>query len=402
MDTGLRELLDLIFRWIHVIAAIMWIGNSLLFNWLDRNLLPPKQARHGGQGEIWLLHSGGFYQVEKTMLAGAELPRPLHWFKWQAYTTWLSGAVLLVLVYYLGGGALLVDPALSPLSRGSAIAVGIGLLVVAWLVYDVLWRSPLAGSPRAAGVVSFGLVMAAAYALTQLFAGRAAFLHVGAMLGTLMAGNVFMKIMPSQRQLVAAVAEGKGPDPVLAEQAKLRSIHNNYMTFPVIVLMLSSHFPSFYGHRFSWLLLGILLLAGAGVRHILNIRFTYPGWMPALTATTAVAVAALALVAFWPPGREPATRPQLADAGPVSFAVARSVIDRRCTVCHSVNPADRTFGVAPGGVAFDRPAQIRAQAERIRARAVTTQTMPPANRTWMTEEERGILGRWIEQGARIE
>ncbi len=401
MDTGVRELLDLILRWIHVIAAIMWIGNSLLFNWLDRNLLPPKDATRGAHGEIWLLHSGGFYQVEKTMLAGQELPRPLHWFKWQAYTTWISGALLLVVVYYLSAGALLVDPT-SPLSPTAAVALGIGLLALAWVVYDLLWRSPLARSWLGASAVSFLLVMVVAFGLTQVFTGRAAFLHVGAMLGTLMAGNVAMKIMPAQRQLVAAVAEGKGPDPVLADQAKLRSIHNNYMTFPVIVLMLSSHFPSFYGHSLNWLLLGILLLAGAGVRHILNIRFAYPRWIPALAATTAVAVAALALVAFWPASRPAAGAPQnIAEDGPVPFAEVRTIVDRRCTVCHSANPADRTFGVAPGGVTFDTPEQIRARAERIRVRAVATKTMPPGNRTWMTPEEREILRRWLDQGARI-
>lgn len=399
MDAGLRELLDLVFRWLHVIAGIMWIGNSLLFNWLDRNLLPPKESRVGADGEIWLLHSGGFYLMEKTQLEEAELPRPLHWFKWQAYTTWLSGAVLLVVVYYLSGGALLVDPAVSGIGVRAAIAVGVGLIVGGWLVYELLWRSPVARSWRAAGLVSFVLLMGTAYIATQLLSGRAAFLHVGAMLGTLMAGNVAMKIMPAQRQLVAAVGEGKGAEPALAEQAKLRSIHNNYLTFPVIVLMLSSHFPGIYGHRLNWLLLGILLLAGAGVRHLLNIRFTYPRWIPALTATAAVAVAALYFIGARPTGTEPTSPRAGLDGGAVSFAEARSVIDRRCAACHSAHPSDPSFGIAPGGVAFDTPEQIRARADRIHARAVETHTMPPGNMTRITPGEREVLRRWLQQGA---
>ncbi|CAN5530795.1 urate hydroxylase PuuD [soil metagenome] len=399
MDAGLRELLDLVFRWVHVIAAIMWIGNSLLFNWLDRNLLPPKESRVGAHGEIWLLHSGGFYLMEKTQLEGTELPRPLHWFKWQAYTTWLSGAALLVVVYYLSGGALLVDPAVSGIGVGMATALSIGLIGGGWLVYELLWRSPLARSWRAAGLVSFTLLMAAAYIATQLLSGRAAFLHVGAMLGTLMAGNVAMKIMPAQRQLVAAVAEGKGADPALAGQAKLRSIHNNYLTFPVIVLMLSSHFPGIYGHRLNWLLLGILLLAGAGVRHLLNIRFTYPRWIPALTATAAVAVAALYFIGARPTGTGHTSPRAGLDGGAVSFAEARSVIDRRCAACHSAHPSDPSFGIAPGGVAFDTPEQIRARADRIHARAVETHTMPPGNMTRITPGEREVLRRWLQQGA---
>lgn len=398
MNPAARELLDLVFRWTHLIAGIMWIGNSLLWNWMDRNLLPAA-AREGVQGEIWLLHSGGFYRVEKD-LTGWDRARPLHWFKWQAYTTWLTGAALLIVVYYSSGGALLIDPAVRDLTPAQAVGIGAGSVVGAWLAYDLFLGRLISRLGRGGAVLGFGLVLAMAYALTHLLSGRAAFLHVGAILGTLMAGNVFRVIMPSQRVLVAAAERGERPDPAPAKRAKDRSIHNNYMTFPVLALMLSSHFPDLYGHRLSWVLLGVLVLGGATVRHILNTRFTFPRWKPALAATIATTVAALALLLARPAASR--TTAASTDGGPVTFAQANAVIQKRCAVCHSASAADRTFGAAPAGVAFDTPEQILARVERIRVRAVETQTMPPANKTFATPEERVLLGRWIAQGAHKE
>ncbi|HLL83163.1 MAG TPA: urate hydroxylase PuuD [Longimicrobium sp.] len=394
MNPAVREILDLVFRWLHVIAGIMWIGNSLLWNWIDRNLLP---AEPGKEGEIWLLHSGAFYRMEKN-LAGWDRARPLHWFKWQAYTTWLTGAALLVVVYYASGGALLVDPAVRDLTPAQAVGVAAGSIVGAWLAYDFVLGRAISRMGRTGAVAGFALVLGVAYGLTQLLSGRAAFLHVGAMLGTLMAGNVYRVIMPSQRVLVAAAERGERPDPEPSKRAKERSIHNNYMTFPVIVLMLSSHFPDLYGHRLNWLFLGILVLAGATVRHILNVRFTFVRWKPALAATFATTLGALFLLLARP------DRPRVTAAASerATFAQANAVIQKRCTVCHSASPADRTFGAAPGGVAFDTPEQILARVERIRVRAVETATMPPANKTFATPEERALLGRWIAQGAHRE
>ncbi len=395
MNPAVREILELVFRWIHVIAGIMWIGNSLLWNWIDRNLLP---AEPGKEGEIWLLHSGAFYRMEKN-LAGWDRARPLHWFKWQAYTTWLTGAALLVVVYYASGGALLVDPAVRELTPGQAVGVATGSIVGAWLAYDLVLGRAISRMGRMGAVAGFALVLGVAYGLTHLLSGRAAFLHVGAMLGTLMAGNVYRVIMPSQRVLVAAAERGERPDPAPSKRAKERSVHNNYMTFPVIVLMLSSHFPDLYGHRLNWLFLGILVLAGATVRHILNVRFTLGRWKPALAATFATTLGALFLLLARPAG----SRTAAARAGErATFAQANAVIQKRCAVCHSASPADRTFGAAPGGVAFDTPEQILARVERIRVRAVETATMPPANKTFITPEERAVLGRWIAQGARRE
>ena len=396
------ELTDLVARWVHVIAGIMWIGNSMLFNWLDRNLRPSSRAIGEGSalGEIWLLHSGGFYFVEKTLLADQPLPRPLHWFKWQAYTTWLSGMALLVVVYYLGGRAVLADPTVAPLSHAQATLLGLGAIAGGWAIYEAMQRFVAPRAPRVAAVVWVVALTAIAIALTRLLNGRAAFLHVGAMLGTIMAANVFFTIIPSQRELVATVSQGRGGDPTVSARAKRVSIHNNYFTFPVIVLMVSNHFPSVYGSSRSWLLLLVLIASGAAVRHVLNIRFAYPSWKPALAATMFAGIALLYVLLV--PATSPANDSSSSSIpAHVSFAAARHVIDRRCAVCHSAQPADMTFGVAPAGVMFDTPAQISARVLRIRERAIVTRTMPPANKTNITDAERALLARWIEQGASI-
>jgi uncharacterized membrane protein len=398
--THLIELLDLGFRWVHVIAGIMWIGNSLLFNWLDRNLRPTPRGAPEVYGDAWLLHSGAFYFVEKTSLAGQAMPRPLHWFKWQAYTTWLSGVALLVVVYYAGSRALLTDPARTILTPPAAMGVAIGGIVVGWLIYDALWRFVAPRSATAAGAASIVALVLVVYILTSLLSGRAAFLHVGALLATIMAGNVAMTIMPSQRGLVAAVTAGRAPDPALAIAAKTRSIHNNYLTFPVIVLMVSNHFPGIYGHPLSWLLLLALIAIGAVVRHILNVRFTFRQWVPALGLTLATGFAALFAVGRGAGAGGRVSSVAAADLpAQVTFADARSIVDRRCAACHSAAPSITDFGAAPGGVSFDDPARIQALATRIRARAVETRTMPLGNRTNMTERERALLARWIDQGA---
>jgi uncharacterized membrane protein len=397
---ALLELFDLVIRWLHVIAGIMWIGNSLLFNWLDRNLRHPSSTAHAALGEIWLLHSGGFYFVEKTLLDGQPVPRPLHWFKWQAYTTWLSGAALLLIVYYAGGRAILADPTVAPLSHGAAVWVALGAIATGLAVYEAMQRWVASSHPRAATVLWLTGLTAIAIALTRLLSGRAAFLHVGAMLGTIMAANVFLTIIPSQHELLRSVVEGGAGDPSISARAKRVSIHNNYFTFPVIVLMVSSHFPAVYSHPWSWLLLIVLVAGGAAVRHVLNVRFVFPRWRPTLAAV--IAATSLALLAIL---RIPTTIGGTVTAAAVpervTFDDARHVIDRRCGACHSAQPSDLTFGVAPAGVTFDTPEQIAAHAPRIRERAVVTRTMPPANKTNITEAERALIGRWIDQGAQL-
>jgi uncharacterized membrane protein len=377
----------------------MWIGNSLLFNWLDRSLQSPSgtgQTR-SPLGSIWLLHSGGFYYVEKTLLAGEQLPRRVHWFKWQAYTTWLSGMALLIVVYYLSDRAVLADPSVANLTHAQASAIGIGAILLGWALYETMQRVVAPRAPATAIWVT-GLV-AIAIALTQLLSGRAAFLHVGAMLGTIMAGNVVFTIVPSQRELEKSVVEGRGAaeSAALSARAKRVSIHNNYFTFPVIVLMVSNHFPSVYGHRLSWLLLLMLCVIGAAIRHVLNLRWTTPQWKTRLVSVIGAGVIALYLILHLTVESTPSVA--TTSTGPVTFAAARHVIDRRCGACHSAHPSDLTYGGAPVGVMFDTPEQIIARAARIKERAVVTRTMPPANKTQITDDERAIIGRWIDHGA---
>jgi uncharacterized membrane protein len=364
----------------------MWVGNSLLFNWLDRSLTPPQTSPQTGKpvGTIWLLHSGGFYYVEKTLLEGERVPAPLHWFKWQAYTTWMSGFALLIVVYYAGGRAALEDASLNGISHAAAVVIGIGAIIGARIIYDLVNR--FAPNAWYLWLVPFSLI---AIALLQLMSGRAAFLHVGAMLGNIMAGNVALTIVPSQHALVGSVESGNA-DPALSARAKRVSIHNNYFTFPVIALMLSSHFPLLYGSPYKTELLFILVGAGVLVRHILNIRWTWQPWKPALIA----AIATCILIIWGVASSGISQSKTVAATGPATFADARHIIDRRCAVCHSERPTDSTFGKMPAGVAFDTPEEIVARASRIRERAYVTATMPPGNKTGITAAERAILGAW--------
>ena len=396
------EILDLVARWTHVIAAIMWVGNSLLFNWLDRSLVKSSSAgmTEKPAGTIWLLHSGGFYYVEKTLLEGQRMPDRVHWFMWQAYTTMITGSLLLIIVYYAGGRALLEDPSVASLAHWQAVVVGIGAIVTGNLIYDVAQRAIAPRSPKLAVALWMTALATIAIALTQLLSGRAAFLHTGAMLGTIMAGNVGSVIVPSQKELVASVNEGRGTNQLISDRAKRVSIHNNYFTFPVIVLMLSSHFPAVYGNRWNWLVLLILVAGGATVRHVLNLRWTFASWKPALGATIAATV--IALCGVLAIGRPSTSDLAVDESVPATFESVRHVIDRRCAVCHSDRPTDLTFGPAPAGVKFDTPQQIMTHAQRIRERAAVLKTMPPANRTGITDSERALLGRWVAAGATVQ
>jgi uncharacterized membrane protein len=386
------EWLNLLLRWLHVIAGIVWIGTSFYFVFVDNALERPKrreEADEGVGGELWEVHGGGFYRVQKYRVAPPVLPETLHWFKWEAYTTWLSGFALMIVLYYVQADTYLVDREVADLSEGAAIALSVGLLAVAWVVYDLLartlWRQELA-----LAVAVFLFVAASAYVSSQLFSGRAAYLQVGAMVGTMMAGNVLFNIIPAHRKLIAATEAGREPDPTPGIEAKVRSVHNNYLTLPVVLAMISNHFPWTYGHEHGWLVLVALMLIGAWVRHFFNIRHTGRNvW--AIPATAAVATVALA-IAIAPDG----------DGGggggrEVSFAEIESIVERRCVSCHSDNPtATRT---PPQGVTFDTPEEIAAQADRIERQAVDSNAMPPGNVTGMTDEERELLGAWISQGA---
>jgi uncharacterized membrane protein len=386
----LGDWVNLLLRWTHFIAGIAWIGSSFYFIWLDRALSTPAPPRPGVEGEVWMVHSGGFYQTEKRRPGPGEMPAVLHWFKWEALFTWITGIALLVLIYYLSQ-AYLLDPAVSNIGRGTATAFGIALLVLGWVVYDLLWRSPLA-TTKTATTISLVLLTVVTVLSCRLLSGRAAFMHVGALLGTVMVANVWMRILPAQQAMIDATRAGRPADFTMGERAKQRSVHNSYMTFPLLFIMLSSHYPATYAGSANWLVLLLLFVAGGAVRHAMIGRGAPARW------ALIPAAAALAGAVFLTTPRAAATSTTTTDAVP-SFAEIRAVVAQRCLPCHSRYPSDRTFGAAPAGVAFDTPQSIAALAPRIRVRAVETQTMPLANKTSMTAAERALLARWIEAGA---
>jgi uncharacterized membrane protein len=397
-----NELLDVIFRWAHLIAGIMWIGNSMLFNWLDRNLEKSASLSRLSQGKIYMLHSGAFYDVEKKLLEPGELPATLHWFKWQNFTTWATGISLLVIVYYMGKTPL-VDPAVKDMSTGVAITLSVSALFTAWVIYDGLWRTLGETNPRVATVLSIALLFGSIFAFAQIFNGPAAYMQTGVMIGTLMTGNVWMVIVPSQRALVDATKTGKEQDASLSIRAKQRSIHNNYLTFPLLFIMISNHFPAATGHALNWLVLIAVMVGGAGVRHFMNIRYLGAGkelakgaWLAPAIAAGALGVAGLLVI----------TRIEVREGpevtGPVTFARAQEIIVQRCMSCHSSHPTDDVFKVAPNNVVFDTPEQIRLMKDRILQRAVQQRTMPLVNKTKMTDMERAELGAWVEAGAKLQ
>lgn len=391
-----HELLDLIFRWAHLVAGIMWIGNSMLFNWLDRNLVKSANDARLSQGKIYMVHSGAFYEVEKKLLAPGELPSQLHWFKWQNFATWATGISLLVVVYYWNDAAFLVDPEVRAMGAGQAIAWSVGTLVGGWLVYDGLWRVLGPKAPGLATVLSFAGLLGAAYAFSLLFSGRAAYIQTGVLMGTVMTGNVWMRILPSQKSLIAATKAGQEQDAVLSVRAKQRSIHNNYLTFPLLFIMISSHFPSTYGHHLRWGLLVALMLGGAAVRHFMNVRYDGKAWLAPAFVTGGLALAAVMILTRVEAG------PAHVVEGEIGFARAQEIVVARCAACHAEKTSDPMFPVAQGGVLLDTPERILGMAARIRERAVTSKTMPFLNRTGMTEQERAELGKWIDAGAKAQ
>jgi uncharacterized membrane protein len=395
VDPYITEWLDLLLRWLHVIAGIAWIGSSFYFIALDLHLLPPKQradAQRGVGGETWELHGGGFYHVQKYRVAPETLPEPLHWFKWEAYTTWLSGFALMIVLYYVNADVYLIDRSVADLTEAQAIGISGALLLAGWLIYDALCRL-LDGRGFVLAVVLAVLVAGSTYGVGQLFSGRAAYLQVGAMLGTIMAANVFFVIIPGHWELVRAKQAGREPDPVWGIRGKQRSVHNNYLTLPVVFAMISNHFPATYGHEHAWAVLVALMAIGAWIRVFFNLHHRGEDhWV--IPVTAAVAIAALA-IAIRPDGDDGAE----ASAEPVPFAQVERIVERRCVTCHSEEPTNPSFRSAPKGITLETPEQIAARADAIERQAVDSGAMPPGNLTGMTEEERELLGAWVRQGA---
>ncbi|MGH3105262.1 MAG: urate hydroxylase PuuD [Gaiellaceae bacterium] len=395
LDPYVSDWLHLLLRWLHVIAGIAWIGSSFYFVFLDNSLLPPRDpdhARKGVAGELWSVHGGGFYHVQKYRVSPRDLPDPLHFVKWEAYATWLSGLALMIVLYYLEADVALIDRSVADLGTGTAVAISVGLLAAAWVVYDVLCRA-LGRTELLLGAVVVAGVVLAAWGAGELFSARAAYLQVGAMLGTIMSANVFFVIIPAHKTLVRAKQEGREPDPAPLFRAKQRSVHNNYVTLPVVFTMIAGHFPLTYGHERAWLVLVALMVIGAWVRHFFNLRH---GGRTVVSIPVSAAVALVALaVAIEPPGAPKAE----AGSEPVSFARVQEIVESRCASCHSSDPTSEAFTTAPLGVLLETPEQIVAQADAIERQAVLSTAMPLGNVTGMTQEERNLLGAWIEQGA---
>ncbi|MBA3898026.1 MAG: urate hydroxylase PuuD [Sphingomonadaceae bacterium] len=404
MAVDLFEWLNLAIRWLHVTAGIAWIGASFYFVWLDNHLTPPKQGE--ASGEVWSVHGGGFYHKQKYQVAPSEMPADLHWFKWEAYWTWISGFSLLILVYYVGAGTNLVDPAKAVLSPTAAIAIGLGALALGWLVYDLLCRSRLGDDNRLLGAAWFAVLFAAAIGLDRLFNARGAYLHVGAIIGTVMVGNVFFVIIPNQRKVVAALASGRTPDPKLGAAAKQRSLHNNYMTLPVLFIMISHHYPMTYGAHRPWLVLALLGLTGVAVRHVFNLRHRALGTSPAIALAAALAFASVSYVT-WEKSEAAAAAAREADDAPVapvapaanSYAAIQPILLKHCSGCHAQHPSNAAFAAPPLGVVLDSYEHVRAVVPRIKLVAVDAEIMPLGNTTGMTKAERQQLGSWIAKGA---
>jgi uncharacterized membrane protein len=396
-----QEFLGLFLRWAHVIAAISWIGSSFYFMWLDSSLKRRANMDPGIKGENWTVHGGGFYHTQKYMVAPAHMPDELHWFKWEAYATWLTGAVLLAVLYWLNAELYLIDPSKADLAVWQAVALSAGGLVVGWLIYDGLCRSPLARQPLVLFAVLFALITATAWAYGLVFSGRAAFLMTGAIMATAMSGNVFFVIIPNQRVVVADLKAGRTPDPKYGEIAKLRSTHNNYLTLPVVFLMLSNHYPATFGHPSAWVIVALVLFLGAIVRHWFNTYETGATGLRIAWQWPAALVLAVGMTLFAAAPQDSVAPVQTANAtvedgrlNTVLEATAFEIVERRCVTCHAAEPTFGAFNAAAGGVALHTPELMRRHAPSIVAQAVNTHAMPLGNVTEMTEEERAALAAW--------
>lgn len=393
LEAHVMDWLNLIIRWAHVVFGIAWIGASFYFIFLENSLNRTENLRDELAGNLWAIHGGGFYYVEKYKSAPPVLPKHLHWFKYEAYFTWLTGFLLLTLVYFMNAKAVMIDSSVKEISENTAVLIGIGSLLSGWLVYDGLCRTTLLQNKKLFALTGFFIVVFISFLLSQLLSGRAAFMLTGALLGTIMAGNVFFCIIPSQKALVAAANSGKLVNPELGKIAGLRSLHNNYITLPVIFVMISNHFPVTFSSNMNWMFLAGLTLASVAVRHYINLyeKGIYAKWM--IPIATIVIISLVIVTA-------PKPRKSAKDLPPVSFLQVQPIIQKRCTVCHSSKPTDDINLVAPNGIMFDTPEQVRKYTDRILIRAVQTKTMPQGNKTGITEEEREMIGVWIEQGAK--
>lgn len=397
MTFDFAEWLGLALRWLHMITGIAWIGSSFYFIWLDNSLKAPtedKDIKDGVAGDLWAVHGGGFYHNKKYKVAPSHMPPDLHWFKWEAYMTWVSGFLLLSVMYYYGADLFLIDKQKMDFAPWQAIATGLAFIAGGWLLYNGLCKSALGRNNKLFGYVWFLILTAAAFALTQIFTGRGAFIHVGAMIGTVMAANVFMIIIPNQKIVVADLLAGRTPNPALGLMAKQRSLHNNYMTLPVLLIMISNHYPMLFAHSYNWLILAGLAAAAWPIRQFFNLKhkgredFGY----------LALGVAGFLLVMILSSGAID-DKAGKGSATVVSDIEIKLMVRTHCSACHSDVPTHESMAAAPAGLTFDTMADIKKHAARIRAQAVDTDAMPLGNETGMTAEERQKLGAWLSANA---
>ena len=396
MDPYITEWLNLILRFAHVITGIAWIGASFYFVWLDNHLEKPPQWKtdKGIGGDLWAIHGGGFYEVAKYKHAPEQMPKLLHWFKWEAYSTWLTGFVLLALMFYLGAETYLIDPSVSEISSALAITIGLASIAGGWLVYDLLCRTKLSEHSVVLGIILMVLICGLSYVLSQTFSARGAFMHVGAVVGTIMAGNVFFTIMPSQRALVSSVEKGEPVDPSWGAKAKLRSTHNTYATLPLIFIMISNHYPMIFNHQYNWALLMVIFVITAAIRQYFVAK--HKGNENKMVLVAAALLTIALMIAIAPKKVEKSAQAQ---QNTIEAAQVKSIINERCTACHSKKNTDQIFTVAQGGVILDTLDDMKRWAPRIQARAIDAKDMPFINKTKMTDDERIYIAQWIAQGA---
>jgi len=398
MEAYVIDWLNLGIRWLHFIAGIAWIGASLYFVMLDLSLKSPKDpadAMRGAHGELWAVHGGGFYQSQKFLSGpkGETLSEDLHWSKWEAYTTWLSGMGLLAIIYWYGANNHLIDRSVMELSAPAAIAISAGSLVAGWIVYDALCRA--VKHELALSLVMYALLVAAAWGYGQVFGARAAYVHVGTLIGTIMVWNVFFQIIPGQKKMVDAIRAGREPELRYGVVGKQRSVHNTYFTLPVLFIMISNYYPMTYGHKHAWAVLAVVMLAGALIRQFFVLRHTGRN-LVALPAAAAALLLGLAVAIA------PASAPQAPAAAPIAYSSVQPIIAQRCAVCHAETPTFAGFQQPPGGLKLDTPEQVKAAAQKIHQQTIATRAMPIGNITKMTEEERALLGKWLAGGASVQ
>ncbi|MCC6777618.1 MAG: urate hydroxylase PuuD [Hyphomicrobiales bacterium] len=395
MESVLTEWLSLVIRWLHVVAAMAWIGSSFYFIHLDLSLQARSGLPTGVKGDAWQVHGGGFYHMVKYLVAPGRMPDELTWFKWEAYTTWLSGFALLVLVYYLGAELFLIDKSVLDLNAAGAAGVAFISLLVSWLLYEAMCRSPLGRHEVALALVGYVFLVGLTYGFTHVFSGRGAFTQIGALIGTIMVANVFIIIIPYQKKTVAALIAGREPNPKWGDDGKQRSVHNNYLTLPVVFLMISNHYPLMFATRYNWLIVAIVLAIGPVIRHFFNSRHEgrgSPWWTWGVAAAGMVAIA-------WLSAAGPRDISTSARAGSVDVAAAHNVVLTRCSMCHIDEPVWSGIHSAPKGVVLDGPENIQRHARLIEINAVRSAAMPPGNVTEMTPEERRTLADWLAAGA---